>query len=93
MKKQITSISLVQTAKVAAVLYFVIGLVAACFMLLAALFTSGNRVGGLFAAVLAPFIYALVGFVVVFVMAWIYNQVARRVGGIEFTTTDVRGEY
>ena len=92
MKKQITSISLVQTAKVAAVLYFLIGLFAAVFLLLAALFAPGNRVGSLAMALFTPLLYAFFGFVFVFVAGWIYNLVARRIGGVEFTVTAVRGE-
>jgi hypothetical protein len=92
MKKQITSISTVQTAKVAAIMYFVVGLVACVFLLLSALFVPGNRGSGLVMAIVTPFIYAFIGFVIVFVGSWVYNQVAKRFGGIEFTVTEVRGE-
>ena len=91
MKKQITAISLVQTAKVAAAIYFVLACVGAVFFALISL-VSG-KFGGFLFAIIVPFLYAAVGFVVVFIGAWIYNQVAKRVGGVEFTVTEVRGEY
>jgi hypothetical protein len=91
MKKQITSVSLVQTAKVAAAIYFVLACVGAVFFALASLFSG--KFGGFFLAILAPFIYAAVGFVFVFIGAWVYNLVAKRVGGIEFTLTDAPAEF
>jgi hypothetical protein len=94
MKKQITSISTVQTAKVAAIMYFVVGIVGCAFLLLSALLTPANRsASNLFIAILTPFIYAFIGFIVVFVGSWVYNQIAKRFGGIEFTVTEVRGEF
>lgn len=91
MKKQIASISLVQTAKVAAIIYFILGIVGFVFLLIATM--VGARSGGIAIALLTPFLYAFFGFVFVFVGGWIYNQVAKRFGGVEFTVVDVRGEY
>jgi hypothetical protein len=91
MKKQITSISLVQTAKVAAAIYFVLACIGAVFFALASLF--GGRFGMVILAIVMPFVYAAIGFVFVFIAAWIYNQVAKFVGGIEFTVTEVPGEF
>ena len=45
---------------------------------------------GLVFIVLAPFLYALVGFIFTFILAWVYNLVARFLGGIEYTTTETR---
>lgn len=93
MKKQITSISLVQTAKVAAVMYFVLGLIGVVFTLLMSLIAPATQTTGLLFALLAPFLWAFFGFIFVFVACWIYNQIAKRVGGIEFTTSEVRGDF
>lgn len=90
MKQQITHFSLVQTAKVAAVLYFVLGLVGAVVLLIAAVVSPSARSQGFVFIVLAPFFYAFFGFVFVFIGCWLYNLVARFVGGIEFTLTEVR---
>ena len=53
MKKQITSISPFQTAKIIALLYLIFG-----------------------------FIFTIIG-------AWVYNLLAKWVGGIEFTTAEI----
>lgn len=91
MKKQITRVSVAQTSKVAAALYFVITLP---FVLLALLFlmavpsASGMGMGkGMLIAV--PFLYALGGFIFTAISALLYNLVASMVGGFEFTTSEV----
>jgi len=93
MKKQITRISLLQTAKVIALLYFVVSLV---FTILAFLFSmvvpSATPFGSVF-MLFAPLLYALFGFIFAIVGAWIYNQVARFVGGVEFTVSEARPEF
>lgn len=88
MKKQITHVSPVQTAKVAAALYFVITIpFAILFAIIAAVSpaSGGFSVGIIF---VAPFLYAAFGFIFTIFGAWIYNVVANQVGGIEFTTTE-----
>ena len=88
MKQQITRFSLVQTAKVAAVLYFALGAIGAVLLLLASLVSPTARSQGILFVVLAPFLYAFFGFVFVFLGCWLYNVVARFVGGIEFTVSE-----
>jgi hypothetical protein len=90
---QIVRFSLVQTAKVAAALYFVLGLVGVVVMLIAAAVSPAARAQGFLFIVLAPFLYAFFGFIFVFVGCWLYNLVARFVGGIEFTLTETRGDF
>lgn len=85
MKKQITHISPLQTAKVLAVMYFVIALP----FLLLMLVMPGPRppfFSGLL--LVMPIFYALFGFLFTLFGAWVYNFVAQRIGGIEFTTRD-----
>ena len=85
MKRQISNISPLQTAKVLAVMYFVIALP---FMLLM-LAMPGPRppfFSGLL--LVMPFFYALSGFLFTLFGAWVYNFVAKRIGGIEFTVRD-----
>ncbi|HEY6418641.1 MAG TPA: hypothetical protein VIX59_06520 [Candidatus Binataceae bacterium] len=89
MMQQIRSISILQTAKVFGVLYFVFGLLFALIILVVGFRV---RTGGpnirmhppLLLLVLAPILYGVVAFVGSAVMGWIYNQVAKRIGGIEF---------
>ena len=91
MNVRITSISLFQTAKVAGALYFVGALFGVVLFLLSSMLSpvAGPSYGFVF-IVLAPFLYAMIGFVLTFIAAWVYNQVARFTGGIEYSTTEVR---
>ncbi len=84
MKKQITTISPVQSAKVMAALYFVISVPFALIML----FTVPGGFSKIF-LLLAPVLYGVMGFVCTVIGAAIYNFVASKVGGIEFTTTAI----
>lgn len=86
MRKQITNISPLQTAKVLAVLYFAIALP----LLLLMLVMPGPKppyVSGFMLTM--PFFYGLFGFLFTLFGAWVYNFVAKHLGGIEFTTKDV----
>ncbi|MEO6918727.1 MAG: hypothetical protein ABI171_06860 [Collimonas sp.] len=89
MKKQISRISPVQTAKVVALLYFVISLP---FVILMSLFfavvpgVKAPMTGMMF---VFPFLYLIFGFIFTVIGAWIYNLVAKWVGGVEFTTTEI----
>jgi hypothetical protein len=91
MNVQITHISLFQTAKVIGALYFVAAVVGVVLFFIASLVSPASRPPYSFVVLLlAPFLYALVGFIVTIIVAWFYNQVAKVVGGIEYTTTEVR---
>jgi hypothetical protein len=88
LKKQITSISPLQTAKVFALLYFFITI--PFVVLMAIVFSMSpmpNRPSMAMFFIL-PFIYAICGFIFTVFGAWIYHMVAKWVGGIEFTTSE-----
>ncbi len=90
MLKQITRISPFQTAKVLACLYFVITIPFIILYAIISMFApTGQRLGIVF-IVLAPFLYALFGFIFCMIGAWIYNFVAKMVGGVEYTSTETR---
>ncbi|MDB5765417.1 MAG: hypothetical protein JWQ61_231 [Collimonas fungivorans] len=89
MKKQILSISPVQTAKVVALLYFAISFPIFVLMSLFFLIIPGNKAPAIGAMIALPFIYLVVGFVFTVIGAWVYNLIAKWVGGIEFTTSDI----
>lgn len=93
---QIKRIGIKQTAKVFAIFYFLISLT---FILPMALITlllpiffgslsgqksgfSGATLGGVF-LLLMPLLYAAIGFVMVAITAFIYNLIAKRIGGVE----------
>ena len=88
MKKQIIRISPWQTSKVLAVIYFVLSLPMVLFMGIPMLFVSGPKPAFFSGFILAlPFLYAIFGFLFTLIGAWIYNVVAKYLGGIEYTTT------
>ena len=88
MKKQIVNVSIAQTAKVAAALYFVISLPLVAIMMLTTLVTGQGGIG-MFFMILLPVFYVIFGFIFTAIAAWLYNLVAARIGGIEFTTAEV----
>lgn len=88
MKKQIVQVSVVQSAKVVAAVYFV---TAIPIVVLAALFMSAVMPAGVSIAMLImmPVAYAIGAFIGVALGALVYNLVAARLGGFEFTTAEV----
>jgi len=99
MTKQLRTIGAVSCAKVAAVLYGVVGLIIGAVISLASLLgvfaqnfgavpdQPGSALFGVLfsvgAIVLLPVIYACMGAIGGLIMAGVYNLVARTVGGIE----------
>jgi len=90
MKQQITRFSLVQTSKVMAVLYLILGIVGVAVMLIGSMLSNTPRPAGFLLILLTPFLYAFFGFIFCFIGCWLYNQIARFVGGIEFELTESR---
>jgi len=88
MRKQLRSISVWQTTKVAAVLYFLFGLIYLVFGVFILLFSEEKKGGGIF-FIFMPVIMVVFGSIFVSVGCWLYNKVAKRIGGIEFTLEDV----
>ena len=88
MKKQIVQVSVVQSAKVMAAVYLV---TAIPVVVLAGLFMSSFMPAGASVAMLImmPVAYAIGAFIGAAFGAWIYNLVAARIGGFEFTTAEV----
>ena len=88
MKKQIVQVSVVQSATVMAAVYLV---TAIPVVVLAGLFMSSFMPAGASIAMLImmPVAYAIGAFIGAAIGAWIYNLVAARIGGFEFTTAEV----
>ncbi|PYY18596.1 MAG: hypothetical protein DMG60_07825 [Acidobacteria bacterium] len=87
---KIRTIRVFSAAKVNALLYGILGLLIAPFLVLGpglAMIGGEKRsagFGGVIAvAAIAPIIYALIGFMAGAVMAFIYNAISHSVGGIE----------
>ncbi len=91
MKKQITRISPVQTAKVMALLYFLMSLPMVLFMFAIYSHAPAPRPFMAGTLVLMPVFYLVFGFIFTVVGAWVYNLVAKWVGGVEFTTAEADG--
>lgn len=90
MKRQIRQVSAVQTAKVMALMYFVIGLIFFLIMGIFSAFMPGPRPPFATGFMLAmPFFYLIFGFVFTVISALVYNLVAKWTGGVEFTVEDV----
>jgi hypothetical protein len=85
MNTQIVAINPLQTAKVLGLLYFAVSLPVLLLMTLPSLVLVGPRLPILMMIVM-PFVYGIFGFVLTLFAAWVYNLIAARIGGIEFTT-------
>jgi hypothetical protein len=85
----IKSVGIMSFAKISALSYFIIGLLASPFFLLAGLLqpgTSTRPFGAAFGIVFAaamPFIYAFMGLIVGAIGAFVYNLLAGWIGGIQ----------
>jgi len=88
MKKQIVQVSILQSAKVMAALYFVISIPFALLMMIPAMLSPTPSLG-IGMLVMMPIFYTLFGFLFSLLGAWIYNLVAARIGGFEFQTVEV----
>lgn len=96
MRRQIRAFGVVQTAKVAAAMYFLLGLLVAVPFGLAGLLTPAGSsqpgaptAGMAWLALLIPFLYAAAGFIAVAVVCLLYNLAAGWLGGIEIELADV----
>ena len=87
MKQQIIHVGKLQAAKVAAAMYLILSIPLAALMMFAPAREGGGFGWGMFFLVVVG--YVLAGAVFSFLGAWLYNGVARLIGGIEFTVVDV----
>ncbi|MGI4841812.1 MAG: hypothetical protein ACRYF7_00720 [Janthinobacterium lividum] len=90
MKKQIVHVSVLQSAKVMAVLYLVLSLPMVALMAIPA--SASGQGFSMAMLIMMPILYTVLGFVFTAVGAWVYNIVAGKVGGFEFTTSEVDGK-
>ncbi|MCC2956013.1 hypothetical protein LK542_10345 [Massilia sp. IC2-477] len=88
MKIQIVNVSVAQTAKVLTLLYIVMSLP---FLAIGAVFGAfGGGVGVVILTLLiAPLIYGVITFLCTGLVAWLYNVVAKRVGGLEYSIEEM----
>jgi hypothetical protein len=75
--------------RVFALTYAILGFIGGLFFFVTTLFTQtqgGALAFGIGAVIAFPVLYGVMGFVGGAVFAWLYNVVAKRVGGIEIET-------
>ena len=87
MKKRITNISPLQFGIVMGILYGIISLIIVPFLFIGMLFGHGG-LGAVF-VIFLPIVYAVMGFILGVITAFVYNLVAQWTGGIELTFSDV----
>ena len=88
MTKRLTRLSPWQTAKTLAAFYFVFALIFAIPLGLLSSFMPtppGEEKPGLFFFLGLPFAYGIAGLIFIPLACWLYNLVAKHVGGIEMT--------
>lgn len=91
MKQQISRISVLQTSKVVAILYAVLGFITVpfgCILLALRSEDTTNLIVGVI-YLLGPIIYGVMGFIFAAIGIAVYNLVASRIGGIEFEIREV----
>lgn len=93
MKSRLTSVGVLQSGKVLAVLYGAFAAIMAPFMFLATLFGDGGFFAGIFMIIFMIVIYPLMGFISGVISAFVYNFVAGIIGGIEITLEPVDEDF
>ena len=92
MKIRIKNVGIAQCAEMIAGIYFVISLPIVAVILLAAMaaaMAAGKASIGIGGLILLPFVYAFFSYLCGLLCAWIYNLVANRIGGFEYTTAEI----
>jgi hypothetical protein len=92
MKTHIVRVSVLQSAKVMAVLYFAMSIPLVLLISIPALLAK-QAGAGLFMLVLVPVVYMVVGFLFSLLGAWIYNLIAASIGGFEFVAAPAGSEH
>lgn len=85
--KKLSAIGVTSVFKLSLVLGGAAGILVG-FVLMIVDFTDKRFMEGVVTLVLAPILYGVLGALVNALMAWIYNHVAARLGGIEITLDD-----
>ena len=88
MKKQIVNVSVGQSSKFIAALYFVVSLPIVLIVAAVAL-ANGKGIWAALFALCLPVLYAAGAYLGTAFSAWLYNLVAKQVGGVEFTTAEI----
>jgi len=88
-KRRVTKIRVLRTALISALIFFFISLIVFVPMLIIA-GIAGEYSGGMgfgkaaLPIVIMPLLYPIMGFLMTALWCWLYNMIAKRIGGIEF---------
>jgi hypothetical protein len=88
MQRLVTRIAPWQAGKFFAVLYFIMGLIFAIPVAVISQAAPGQTGFGIGFAIALPFMYAIAGLIFVPIACWIFNLVAKLVGGLEFDVSE-----
>jgi hypothetical protein len=92
MKKQIVRISILQSSKIATILYFLLGFIYVLIGVPMIIFGNNQfRIMGMIYCAM-PILMAGIGFICFVIFAALYNLIAQWVGGMEFEMIDVPEE-
>ena len=83
MMHEIRSFSIMQTAKVMGVIYFILSVIPEVIFSIGAIF-RGHFERAIGFLIFGPPIYAILGFTLSVIAMFIYNEVSDRMGGIQF---------
>jgi hypothetical protein len=86
--RRITRIAPWQAGKFFAVLYFIVGLIIAIPLAVFSTAIPGQAGFGIGFAIAVPFMYAIGGLIFVPIACWLFNLVAKFVGGLDFEVAD-----
>lgn len=88
MKKQVSHISVHQSSKVMAALLIVIMTIFAIIPAGLYALANGETSTGLFFLIVGPIVYGILFYIFHAITYWLYNFVARHLGGVEFELKD-----
>lgn len=87
-KTKVKKIGVLQTAKISAIIFFLISLVVFVPVMLIMVIIgaiSGNTEiwTAILPIIIMPILYPLIGFLMTALWCWLYNVIAKKIGGIE----------
>ncbi len=88
-RKQIMHLSVHQTSKVIASVYALITLLIAIPMGIYTII-NGDIIGGLTMLIFLPILYWIFFYITHVIVCWVYNQVVKKLGGIELDLKDLQ---
>ncbi|MDR0787100.1 MAG: hypothetical protein LBG44_04445 [Gemmatimonadota bacterium] len=88
MKYRLSHVSIHQAGKISALVYGILGLLIMPLFLIASIFDP-EEAFPIWVAILLPLFYAGLGYLCVALCIWVYNVIAARIGGVEFTLSAV----